>query len=250
MAKLNIKEAFSKMSKFQMIATILLMAALALLIVHFIGYYLIDIIAYNMFKAMFSSVYQFYSIFLIFTLTVVDMAFAAGLILSLLVGSKKNFAIILIMKAAVAVCSVLFLTPFAMFLFKLSYPNGTIDYGNMFYSFFIQITLAAGYCLLGVLLLGGFKKIAKVLGFVSAGVIALVSIRYIINFFTESAALVRSISAGEVTNILDTIFCDYPQTFAYIGIAAALVLVALGFTFAVLKKSAKKPNSSQQAEQK
>ena len=249
MAKFNIKEAFSKMSKFQRISAILLTAALALLVIYFIAYYLIDIIFYNMFRAMFSSVYEFYSIVLIFVLTVVDIAFVAGLLLSLLVGSKKNFAIILIMKANVTFCSVLLLTPFAMFLFKLSYPIGTVDIGNMLFSSFLQITHASAYCLLAVLLLGGFKKIAKILGFVSAGVIALISIRYIVNFFTNTSALVRYIADGRVPGILETFFCNYPQTFAYLSIAAALILIALNFTLLLLKKQADKPETSQQSEQ-
>ena len=248
MAKLNIKEALSKMSKFQMIATILLMVSLALLIVQFIAYYLLGITCFKLFEAMFSSFYAFFSAIMVFTFFLFDIAYVAGLLLSLLVGSKRNFAVVLLIKAAVNVFKVLFINPLTVILFKLTYPDGRVGYGGLLFSMFLQITLTAAYCLLAVLLLGGFKKLVKILGFVSAGVMALITIRYIVDFFSDTGDLFDYISKGKVPDILGTLFIDYPQTFAYLSATAAVILVALGFTFAAVKKSAKKPQNSQQAE--
>ncbi len=248
MGKLNIKEAFSKMSKFQLIATILLLAAVALFVLQFFVSYIIDIIWNNYFRTMFASFYNFCNLCIGFIIRVVDIAIVAGLALSMLVGSKKNFAVLLIIKAAVALLNVMVLTPGLVFLFNLVYPNGRIGYGDLFFNYFIQIALAAAYCLLAVLLLGGFKKLVKILGFAAAGAIALISIRYIVIFFTATAALPGYFAERKVSGILKTFFADWPNSIASVAVAAALVLIALGFTFAVIRKSAKKDAAQKSAE--
>ena len=215
---------FKKMPLLMKIASIVFIVVLVLFLSARFVECIYDVFENNIFRLMFKNVYNFFSITLYDIRVILEFAYICALVAALFSGSKKNVAFVLLIKAMLTSLYVFFTGPFLRVLTVISYGfNVKTVTGTVIWKNFIDCVLILAYIALAILLLDGFGKLTKPLGFASVAVFSFILLVCTGEWIGNVVDMIKlfvggNIKAGIYTLLIDN--CDSCVSILWVALTA------------------------------